>query len=409
MSWRQRFGLRDGDLIIANHFDIERAINFAESLHEIECERVVVVDQQKHRLMVLSRGNCVSSFSMSHLPHDATISAASQPGVVGVGVIGVGFMGRTHLASYARTPHCAVRAVCDPMRRRAPAGNLITTSDDAEMLLATLPRADSVSELLARSDIQLVSICTPTETHVDLVLAAIAAGKHVLIEKPVSLDSRRISELDDHARAAGVLVMPAHCIRFWPAWRWMADAVRAQRFGPVKHASFRRLGAAPSWSQDFYLDFTRSGGAVVDLHIHDADFTRFAFGEPTSVAASGSRKHVFARYGFANDLQVEAEGGWMDDPEFAFVMTAVIECADGVIDYCFGREAELLVTTGGVTGGVTRRIESPLEYPTGNGYDHEIAALIDAIRTRAPAAPVTLADAVMTQRLLEREISMLTA
>ena len=90
-------------------------------------------------------------------------------------------------------------------------------------------------------------------------------------------------------------------------------------------------------------------------------------------------------------------------------MTAVIECADGVIDYCFGREAELLVTTGGVTGGVTRRIESPLEYPTGNGYDHEIAALIDAIRTRAPAAPVTLADAVMTQRLLEREISMLTA
>ncbi|MFZ9881362.1 MAG: alpha-E domain-containing protein, partial [Phycisphaerales bacterium] len=54
-----------------------------------------------------------------------------MPGTVGVGVIGVGFMGRTHIASYARTAGCTLRAVCDPAQKAAAAGNLATTGDDA--------------------------------------------------------------------------------------------------------------------------------------------------------------------------------------------------------------------------------------------------------------------------------------
>ncbi len=343
---------------------------------------------------------------MPQSPSMARSSNATPPLPIGVGIIGLGFMGRTHLASYAQHSTCEVRALCDPRQRTNAAGNLISTgAASADALLATLPHAESVSALLARPDIDLVSICTPTETHIDLVMQAIAAGKHVLVEKPVALDPVAIDTLDAAARAAGVLVMPAHCIRFWPAWTWMASAVRTQRYGPATHAHFRRLGAAPSWSQDFYLDFARSGGAAVDLHIHDADFARFTFGEPLSVTASGSRKHIFAQYEFDAGLVVTAEGGWMDDPAFAFTMTARIECERGTLDYCFGREPELLVTH----NGVTRAIESPLEYPAGNGYDFEIAALLAAIAANAPLAPVTLADAAMTQRLLERELRCLTS
>ncbi|MFM7050988.1 MAG: Gfo/Idh/MocA family protein [Planctomycetota bacterium] len=325
-------------------------------------------------------------------------------GAVGVGVIGVGFMGRTHIASFARTAGCALRAVHDPAQKAAVAGNLATTGDDAERLVASLPRAASVDDLLARPDIDLVSVCTPTDTHVDLVRAAIRAGKHVLVEKPTALDAAAIDALDDEARAAGVLVMPAHCMRFWPAWAWMAEAVHARRYGAVRHASFRRLGAAPAWSQSFYLDFARSGGAVVDLHIHDADFVRFAFGEPVEVKATGTRRHVVARYAFADGARVEAEGGWMEDPAFAFTMVATIECERAVIDFRLGREHELVV----VEDGVQRALVAGADYPTGNGYDHEIAALVQAIMRGAARAPVTLSDAAATQRLLDREIAQLS-
>jgi predicted dehydrogenase len=324
-------------------------------------------------------------------------------GSIGVGIIGLGFMGRTHLAAYARTAGCEVRALLDPSQRAAAAGNLITTGDDAERLLATLPREGSLASILARDDIELVSICTPTDTHVELVRAAIRAGKHVLVEKPTALDANAIDALDAEARAAGVLAMPAHCMRFWPAWSWMADAVRTQRFGRVRRASFRRMGAAPSWSQDFYLDFARSGGAIVDLHIHDADFVRFAFGEPTAVRAEGSRRHVRARYSFADGLEVEAEGGWSEDPNFAFMMVATIDCERATIDFRLGRDSELLV----IEDGVARDLAPGRDYPTGNGYDHEIAALVGAIARGDRAAPVTLADAARTQRLLDREIASL--
>jgi predicted dehydrogenase len=345
-------------------------------------------------------------------------SAASRPsvertsdgvvgvGVVGVGVVGVGFMGRTHLASYASTAGCAIRAVFDPAQRQAAAGNLITGSG-ADAALATLPRAASLEELLSRTDIDLVSICTPTDTHVALVRSAIRAGKHVLVEKPAALDARQIEELDREARAAGVLAMPAHCMRFWPAWTWMADAVRTARFGRAVRASFRRLGARPSWSQDFYLDVTRSGGAAIDLHIHDADFVRFAFGEPDEVASSGSRMHLSTRYHFHSGpsagLVAEAEGGWMDDPGFAFMMVASIQCERAMIDFRLGREHELVV----LENGVQRPIVAGADYPAGSGYDHEIAALVAAIRSGAREAPVTLADAAATQRLLDRELGQL--
>lgn len=326
---------------------------------------------------------------------------------VGVAIIGLGFMGRTHVASYATTPGVSVRAAFDPARRATGGGNLITGGSAAEGVLASIAHAQTLDELLARRDVDLVSICTPTDTHVDLVRAAIRAGKHVLVEKPTSLDAGAIELLDREARAAGVLVMPAHCMRFWPAWAWMAEAVRSARFGRARAASFRRLGARPAWSQDFYLDVARSGGAVVDLHIHDADFVRFAFGEPTSVDSRGTRMHVETRYRFEggafDGLVAVAEGGWMDDPSFPFMMVASIQCERAVIDFRLGREPELLV----VEQGVESPILAGRDYPTGTGYDHEIAAFIAAIREGASDAPVTLRDAAGTQRLLDRELAQL--
>ena len=332
------------------------------------------------------------------------MNASARGKTIGVGIIGLGFMGRTHLAAYAAAKGCEVRAVFDPAMRAAPAGNLVTAGGGVDELLARLPREASVEALLSRRDIELVSICTPTDTHVPLVRAAIAARKHVLVEKPTALDANAIDALAREADAAGVLAMPAHCMRFWPAWAWMAKAVREQRYGRVKHALLRRLGARPAWSQDFYLDLARSGGAAIDLHIHDADFVRFCFGEPHAVEASGTRMHVHAKYRYPDGTLVEAEGAWFDNPNFAFTMTARIECERGTLDFSIAREPELVVTQGSVQSTVV----AGRDYPSGSGYDAEVSALLTAIEQGARAAPVTLADAAMTQRLLDREVALLS-
>src|SRR6185295_16666128 len=94
-------------------------------------------------------------------------------------------------------------------------------------------------ELLARKDLDLVSICTWTDSHVDLALAALAAGKHVLVEKPIALRERP---------AARTLCMPAMCMGFWPGWSLLHEAVADRRWGPVRSAVFRRHASRPAWA-----------------------------------------------------------------------------------------------------------------------------------------------------------------
>ena len=64
--------------------------------------------------------------------------------------------------------------------------------------------------------------------------------------------------------------MPAMCLRFWPEWKWVKDAIDEDRYGRPLSARFRRVAEAPAWGQNSFLDGEKSGGGLLDLHIHDA-------------------------------------------------------------------------------------------------------------------------------------------
>ncbi len=330
------------------------------------------------------------------------MSALPSQGI-GVGLIGLGFMGRTHAACFAASGRAHIIAAFDrhpdALHAATGANNLDTGSSFAAAALAHTRRATSIDELLADARIALVSITTPTDSHVELALRALEAGKHVLVEKPVSLDPAAIRRIGACATAHGLLAMPAHCMRFWPSWVVMREALQSEQYGRPLRARFQRMGQAPSWSKDFYLDDARSGGAAIDLHIHDADYIRDVFGEPTAVHAKGSRRHIQTTYSFASGVHVEAEGAWVDDAAFEFVMAAVIECERGTLDFRLGREPELVLKREGVS--------TPIAVPTGTGYEGEINALLDAILAGARAAPVSMEDAAKTQELLNRELASL--
>ena len=326
-----------------------------------------------------------------------------------VGVVGLGFMGRTHLAAFSRAADCEVVAVADRDRDRltgkaGEAGNLVTGEMEKLFDPARVSTCEDALELIDHPDVDLVSITTPTPTHHGLARAVLASGRHLLLEKPVDLSSSVIRQLAADARSAGVLAMPAHCMRFWPAWSWMKDRLDREVHGRCLRASFIRSGAVPDWSRDFYLDDSKSGGAIVDLHIHDTDFILHCFGTPVAVTSTGNRRYVTTSYEYQGGPEVVAEGGWIDEPEVEFRMQARFECEAGVMTFDITRDPEVVVE---LPGAIVE--PHPEASEGGTGYDGQVRALLDAISSGAEVPPVTLDDAAETARVLEAEIASVSA
>lgn len=325
---------------------------------------------------------------------------------VRVGVIGLGVMGKAHVAAYraardAGLP-CRLVAVADrnPLKLQGRLDTESNIKDETASALAFDPRevagyADAAA-LLADASVDAVSVCTRTETHVEIARAALAAHKHVLVEKPLALRAADVRPLLDAAQASDRICMPAMCMRFWPGWDWLKERVADGQFGAVKSAAFRRLASPPAWARDFYGDPAKSGGALVDLHIHDSDFVRHLFGPPAAVASTGSLDHVTTlyRYGRTGPAHVVAEGGWDHAPGWAFRMRFTVVFERATADFDLSRDPRLLVFRDGGAEAV------PLE--TTNGYDGEIRAFVRAIADGGPS-PVSVLDALGTAALLDAE------
>jgi predicted dehydrogenase len=328
--------------------------------------------------------------------------------VMRVGVIGLGFMGATHVAAYLAARRdgfsCALVAVCDTKesRRRGifsdVGGNIGGAAGDAPAFDPAHVRAyANPDELLADRDVDLVSICTHTDTHVDLATRALRAGKHALVEKPVALNVDDVRRLRDVARESGKLCMPAMCMRFWPAWAWLKRRIDDGSLGRCTALTLTRLGASPAWGRPFYGDLNRSGGALVDLHVHDADFVYCCFGRPASVYSVGDVTHVTTAYQFGDGPRhVVGEGAWLA-PGSAFRMRYVAQFEGATVEYDLGRADQLLLCRDG-------RAE-PVEVSALLGYDEEVRHLVGVIARGARASELraTLDDAVAVTEMLDAE------
>ncbi len=350
---------------------------------------------------------------------NATRAATTPAAPVRVGVIGLGFMGTTHLRAYASAAAagfpCRVAAVCDPdPQRRAGRikvqGNLGGAAGERLFDPRAVVGFEHARDLIASDAVDAVSICTHTDTHVDLAIAAIRAGKHVLVEKPVALRSADVARLDREvqrnaksATARGtppLIVMPAMCMRFWPGWDTLAHAISGRTYGRLRSLTLTRIGSGPAWSAAFYRDVSRSGGALADLHIHDVDFLCWTLGVPSRVASGGTMEHLTTTYAFEaagpsrGVEHVAAEGAWDLQPGAGFRCRYLACFEEATLESELVPKPRLLLHR----GSSTREIRlAPI-----TGYDGEVRHFIDAIRGRAtPRA--TIGEALDVARVLEAE------
>ena len=327
---------------------------------------------------------------------------------VGVGVVGLGLMGRVHVEAYAAARRagdaCRLVAASDRSQERLTGrtqagGNLQSGGEALLFDPAVVATGIDPDVVFGHPQVELVSICTPTHTHVELALRALARGKHVLLEKPIALDPLEIERLDSAARSADRLCIPAMCMRHWPGWAELKDMVADRRHGALRAIRFTRLGARPNWGGGFYDDPARTGGALCDLHVHDVDMVHWLFGPPDSVRSVGTIDHVSTQYIYAGGPRlVVAEGGWLPGGAVPFRMGFVAEFEQATLEYDLRRTPPLELTRGG-------KVEV-LDLGPGTGYEGEVRAALAAVRGEMKQA-TTLAEAAAVMRTVRAEGSQL--
>jgi predicted dehydrogenase len=316
-------------------------------------------------------------------------------------VVGLGFMGVTHLRSYLNNPKARVVAVCDAVRLpengvlRGVAGNIKKSGDIR--LGAQVKVYRQLEELLADREVELVDICTPTALHPAQAIAALKAGKNVLCEKPLAQSSAAARKVLKVAAASKQFLMPAMCMRFWPGWGWLKKVVAEKTYGKVRAANFRRLSEMPAWGRAG----VHTGGALFDLHIHDTDFVNFLFGRPQSVFSTGvtgeggAVNHVVTQYHFPGGPAVSAEGSWL--LASGFNMSFTLLCERATLDFDLARGGDALRVDEGGKKSRTMKLES------GDGYDAEIRYFVDCVVRGESPKIVTARDAVTALEICEAE------
>jgi predicted dehydrogenase len=217
---------------------------------------------------------------------------------------GCGFMGRMHANVYKLLDRAKLVGVVD-----CNEGGALFGKDFG------IPVFKSLDEAFKSADVDAVDVCLPTDLHHEATLEAADAGKHVFCEKPMALRVEDADEMILASEAAKVRLMIGHCIRFWPEYALLKKIKDDGRLGKLTSINLTRYGEFPSWSQNNWLSQeARSGGAALDMHIHDTDYARWLFGEPDEVASYGVNDgrgigQIFTTMRFGDQI-AHLEGGW---------------------------------------------------------------------------------------------------
>lgn len=202
---------------------------------------------------------------------------------IGVGIIGWGFMGQTHTHALRSIPLFYPNIGWKPELRSVCSRRLDKAREAADML-GFAHYTDDYRELLARDDVQVVSVCTPNELHEEMVIAAVRAGKHVYIDKPLTTDYASAMRIMEACKGGSSLTQMVLHNRFFPSAMRAKELIEQGRIGEVISFQCRYLhsGSIDSnkpmgWKQG------ASAGVLQDLGSHALDMVTWLMGYPKEV------------------------------------------------------------------------------------------------------------------------------
>lgn len=325
--------------------------------------------------------------------------------MIRVGVVGLGFMGNMHSKYYQATDNVKLAVICDTDESKLKGGGTAGNIPGAEepLDLTGVELYTDFDKMLAEAKLDAISITLPTYMHGDFTVKALEAGLNVLCEKPIALNIPQCEEIIAAAEKSGKILQVGHCVRFWPEYAKTKEIIDSGKYGKVKAATFQRLSQTPTWSwENWILDGAKSGGALMDLHIHDSDFVQYVFGMPRAVytrctkGPSGEYDHIVTQYLYDDNCVITAEGGWIMAPSFGFEMSfnIVLEKATIVFD-CTREPAFKVCPAEG--DAFTPEVEP------GDGWSLEIAHFVRAVNGQKVPEIITPAQSLNSVKLVLAE------
>lgn len=249
--------------------------------------------------------------------------------MIRLGLLGSGFMGKTHAQAWLKLENAKVVVVAG------------LPFDSAAELAASLhsEATTSLDEVIARADVDAIDVRLPTYMHEEFVLKGLNAGKHVLCEKPLTLSLDSADRIFEAAEMAGKILMVAQVVRFWPQYRAAYEIVRGGELGQLLTVRASRTSRRPNWGR-WFNNPEMSGGALFDLHIHDLDYVVSLLGRPQSVHALGV-KSCFGSWDYISThldfscCKAEVEASCLMPDSYPFTMELRLFLERGLLEYNF--------------------------------------------------------------------------
>lgn len=299
-------------------------------------------------------------------------------------------MGRQHTQAYRQMPDVEVAVVYDRRPERA----------QAFAQEFGVPIANDFQELLNRCDI--VDVCVPTHRHAEYALPAIEAGKAVVSEKPLARTLDECERIVEAVHRHKAIFMPAHVLRFFPEYRTAHFLVKNGAVGTVAAVRMRRGGDYPRAESDWYADFNKSGGVILDLIIHDFDWLLWTLGEAERVYAKALTfrnldhlDYALVTIRFKNGAIAHVEGVWCDPSGFKVNYEI---CGDaGMLEYDSTKQVALRTAVraeGGAGGGV----QVPSNPAVNDPYYLELRHFVDCVKA-GTTPEITVEDGYNAVRL----------
>lgn len=326
--------------------------------------------------------------------------------MIRVGLAGIGFMGWIHYLAYQKAKGVKLAAICTRDEKKlagdwrgiqgnfGPPGEMVDTS--------AMEQYSDIADLLRDPSIDLVDLCLPPDLHAETALAALRAGKHVFVEKPMALTAADCDKMLKAAHKAGKQILVGHVLPLLPEYAFAYKAAQSGRYGKVLGGHFKRVISDPLWLKDFF-DPEKVGGPLVDLHVHDAHFIRLVFGMPTAVTSQGRLRGSQPRSRQSDVVEY-------CDSQFRFAdPSLVVSAASGVINqqgrsFTHGFEMhfekatlyfDLAVLAGGKlqitpltlldNKGNAEQVKLPTGDPMLAAFEAEIKEVVHSIRSGKPS------------------------
>jgi len=244
-------------------------------------------------------------------------------------IIGFGGLGKLHLGNLVSLEKergdLKLQAICGADEKNFKNNVKINlgTVDLSEIDLENCTFYQDYKELIDREKPDFIISTVPTYLHKDVAVYALNHGVNVFSEKPMALSIEDCEEMISAAKANNKKLMIGQCLRFDPSFSKLKEFVDSKTYGKVCRAEFTRYSQTPLWTwNNWILDPEKSGGCVLDMHIHDVDLINWIFGIPESLQSviTGNkveREAVFTQY-FYKDFLVISNADWSLSQTFPF-------------------------------------------------------------------------------------------